>query len=200
MYLSMSRTSGDRASLSPTLSPLMALGRWHASLALDVYSEPDKRGMLITHGFKDIDLTTQWFASLVEVSMMGQTVSVLTTNASGFSVTAGTATNTPQISFGVGTTSALYSDHAIGTATTGTNPVTATVSAVSVNNSVSGSWNLTATWNNTTGNTVNISELATYLVNALSSGMIYCVTHDVFAAQAVSNGGSAAATITITNS
>lgn len=121
------------------------------------------------------------------------------TSGSSHAQTAQVLAGTPQIEFGTNSTAANWSDFAIGTAAGGTNPVTATVSAITPA-STQGTFTVTGMWTNSTGVTVTITELALYVTTTagMASNSTFALTHDVFTGQAVSNGGTAAATLTYT--
>jgi hypothetical protein len=126
--------------------------------------------------------------------------SFLDTSNSSHAQTAQTLSGTPQIAFGTGTIGVNpYSAHAINTLAGGVNPVTATASAITAG-SASGTFTVTATWSNTTGLTVTISELGLYVTTTagMASNSTFMLTYDTFAGQAVSAGGTAAATLTFT--
>lgn len=157
-----------------------------------VTTEPNGAGS-VTAMYRDPDdITLLQLAQLIQADLMGALgLSVKTTQGATYSFVpflAGTA----QISFGSGTTPATPTDSAIQTALGGTNPVGATVQAVSGT-----LWNVAATWNNTTGGSVWVSEMAMYVTAGTISGTnVYALTRDVFGTQLVSPGGSATGTLT----
>jgi hypothetical protein len=143
------------------------------------------------------DQTLLQLAQFTQAALMGVTTGLSFKDTSGTShtQTAAVLAGTPTIAFGTGTTASTFSDYTIQTAAGGTNPVTATVNAISSN-----TFTVTATWSNTTGSTVAISELAMYVTTTqgMSSESTFALTHDVFSGQSVLNGGSALATLTFT--
>jgi hypothetical protein len=160
----------------------------------------DGEGNITSTFSKDSDMTLLQSAQFFIVSQMGVTgLSFKDTSATAHSQTAQVLAGTPTIEFGTGSTAATWSDYVIQTAAGGTNPVTATVSAITAN-STNGTFTVTATWTNTTGSTVTISELALYVTTTagMSSNSTFALTHDVFTGQAVSATGTAAATLTFT--
>jgi hypothetical protein len=142
------------------------------------------------------DITLLQLAQMTQSGLMaltGQTIKE--TGATTQSITGAMTANTPTIEFGTGATAAAFTDYAIQTATTGTNPVTATINAISSN-----TFTVTATWSNTTGSSVTIGEVAMYVTSTagVSTNKTYALTHDQFTGVVVSNGGTAAATLTFT--
>jgi hypothetical protein len=109
-----------------------------------------------------------------------------------------------EIAFGTGTTPAAFTDYAIETSAGGTNPVVIATPTSPV--SSSNSFTYAATWTNSTGSSVTVSEVATYWIStAAGSPYIYgsnewtfCITHDTFTGVAVPNSGTATATYTWT--
>ena len=193
-----SRTS-EIGRVNSALTP-RGRGEIHVKLAFEVYSRPNRQGKLLSRGFKEYDLTVFQLTQFIQASYLAVNASSIkeiggTTQA----VTGAITANTPQIEFGTGTTAAAYTDYAIQTGAGGTNPDTASSSAAT---SGANTWTVTATWNNTTGITVSISELALYVTTTagVTTNHTYCLTHDEFTGQSVSNGGSAAATLTFTMS
>ena len=161
---------------------------------LRIYSGPDATGELVWSGHREMDMTLQQFAQMVQEAGMALAVTMTDTAGTAVAVAAGSAGTAPQIAFGSGTTAAAWSDHVIEVLATGTNPVSAVINAVSAG-STSGTFTVTATWSNASGGNITISELAMYITIAANT---YAYTHDVFTGQVVSNGGSAAATLTFT--
>jgi hypothetical protein len=142
------------------------------------------------------DITLLQLAQMTQSGFMaltGQTIKE--TGGTTQSITGAMTSNTPSLEFGTGGTAASFTDYAIQTAAGGTNPVTATVTAITSN-----TFTVTGTWNNTTGISVTISEVAMYATSltGVSSNKTYALTHDQFTGVVVSNGGTAAATLTFT--
>jgi hypothetical protein len=178
------------------------------SLTLETYSGPNKTGKLLSKIFLPFDITVFQLTQFLQASYLatdassikevGGTTQAVTGAITGTSATAGTC----GIQFGTGTTAAAYADYAIQTAvsqTGGSTPIAASSSAAS---SGANTWTITATWNNNTGGSVTVSELAWYCQTSagVATNKVYCLTHDEFTGTAVSNGGSAAATLTFTMS
>jgi hypothetical protein len=110
------------------------------------------------------------------------------------------SSNPLQVAFGTSSTAVTFTDHVIGAAAGGTNPVVPTATVISSNTFV-----VTANWTNTTGSTVSIHEVGLYWTQGSTSGRpwqpgseTYMLTHDVFAAVSIPNNATCYAVITFT--
>ena len=189
----------ERAKLD---SAVTARGRGNIWVRIEfaVYSKPNRGGKLLSRGYKEADITVFQLSQFMQASWLAVfAASITATDGSSQAINSAITANTPKIEFGTGSGSAAYTDTAIFTAAGGTNPVTASSTAAS---SGANTWTVTATWNNTTGSSVTITELALYVTSTagVTTNKTYCLTHDTFTGQVVSNGGSAAATLTFTMS
>jgi hypothetical protein len=171
-------------------------------VALDVVGyEPDGRVVGTYHN--ESDLITQQWAQFVILQILNQTstLTVTDTTNTGRSIVGTPATITAlTIVGGTGTTAASVTDYVIQTAasTTGTtSTVAATVNWATESSGTSGTFTVTGTFTNSSGSTINYSELCLYVTNAAHT---FAITHDVFTAVPVSNTGTLAITYTITNS
>ena len=173
-------------------------GNVHVKLEIVVR---DAKGNITGGGVLENDITLLQSAQFFVSAQLGVAsgLSFKDTATTSHVQTAQVLAGSQQISFGTGATSASWSDFAIQTAAGGTNPVSSTVSAIATQ-TFTGSFTVSATWSNTTGATVSIGELALYCVTTQGAAVNFtaALTHDVFVAQAVSNGGTAAATLTYT--
>ena len=168
-------------------------------LKLETFSGPDRTGERLSV-LNIPDITVFQLSQFIQSSFLAVFASSLketggTTQADNSAL----AANTPQIAFGTGTTAAAYADYAIQTQVSSGSPVSASSSAAS---SGANTWTITATWNNTTGSSATVSELALYVTSTagVTTNKTYALTHDEFTGTAVSNGGSGAATLTFTMS
>lgn len=157
----------------------------------------DAEGKETSRLCKDADMTLLQIAQFIQAGLMGVSTGLSFKDIAGtsHSQTAQVLAGTPTIEFGTGVTAATFTDFQIQTAAGGTNPVTATVTTISSN-----TFTVTGTWTNSTGSNVTISELAMYVTTTAGMGTngTFALTHDVFSGQTVSNGGTAAATLTWT--
>jgi hypothetical protein len=180
---------------APTGITTAEQGMLKVKLSVTVLSGPDGTGDVLAD-FNKEDITLLQLAQALQSGLLGvSSLSVKNTAGTLNTTTAAITAATPQIAFGTGTIAASFTDYSIETLAGGTNPVSATVGAISGN-----TFTVAATWNNTTGTVVNISELALYATTTAGFATVetLALTHDVFAAQAVSANGSAAATLTFT--
>lgn len=159
-----------------------------------VVTNPDGGTHTVT---KEYDMTLLQLAQFIQTGLMGVStgLSFKDTTGTAHSQTAQVLAGTPTIAFGTGVTAATFADYVIQTQVASGSPVAATVTAISSN-----TFTVTATWTNGTGLTVSVSELAMYVTTTagMSAEATFALTHDVFTGQAVSNGGTAAATLTFT--
>jgi hypothetical protein len=190
--------TGELGLAVPGGIPLPGHGRIRVSLRMEfrdrdgklerVYEDPDDPFVL--------QLAQALQSGLLAVSSLSVKNTSGTSNTTNAAITSGTV----QIAFGTGVTAEAFTDYAVQTAAGGTNPVSATVSSIT-NGATSGTFTVTATWNNTTGITVTISELSLYVgtvTGFASNPQTLAYSHDVFTGQAVGAGGTAAATLTVT--
>lgn len=199
----MSFGASEHGNVTLSEKGLAANGGIHVCLALEVYEGANGTGRLLSKLVKENDIT------LFQLSQFFQS-SYLAVNASSIKEVGGTTqavtgaitANTPAIQFGTGTTAAAYADFAIQTVVSQTGGATPIAASSSAATSGANTWTVTATWNNNTGGSVTVSELALYVTSTagVAANKTYCLTHDVFTGTAVSNGGSAAATLTFTMS
>lgn len=170
-----------------------------ASVRLQVVSY-DANGQERARYCNDEDLITQQWAQFLYTNIFGTAGSIITITGSTVSNSTWGTLSALTIAAGIGTNAASVTDHALGTVettTSGTCP--GTLSAFpSESSGSSGSFTVTGTITNSTGSTVNYSELGLYINDHLSN--TYLLTHDVFTAVPVSNTGTLAITYTITNS
>jgi hypothetical protein len=161
----------------------------------------DADGKVTSTFDKECDMTLLQSAQFFVVSQLNVSgLSFKDTSGASHAQTAQVLAGTPAIAFGTNGTAATWSDYVIGTSAGGaTNPVGASVTAI-VAGGASGTFTVTATWNNTTAGTVTITELALYITTTagMASNSTFAITHDVFTGQAVSASGTAAATLTYT--
>jgi len=162
-------------------------GTVKVSLSLKCY---DKDGKLTSDLSDSYDQTGAQWAQAFQEAILALAVTMKDTSATNRSIVAGSAGSSPKIAFGTGTTASSFSDYSIQTQVASGSPVNATANALSGN-----TFTVTATWTNNTGGTVSVSELALYVTIATFT---FCLTHDVFTGQNVSNGGQASATLTFT--
>ena len=164
-------------------------GGLRVSARLDVL---DGRGRLVSSVWRPYDMTLKQCAQIFQLNVAGIAgpLTVTDTSNTGRSVSAGSSITATQIAFGTGTTPAAFTDYTIQTQVASGSPVTATVNGLSSN-----TFTITASWSNSTGSSVTVSELACYLT---IGGHTFAITHDVFTGQAVANGQSGLATLTFT--
>jgi hypothetical protein len=147
----------------------------------------------------DNDLITQQWAQWVGNNIFGVAQTIKDETATGRSETAWATLSALTIQAGTSVTAASVTDTALGTITPGVSGTCAgTLSAISESSGTSGSFTITGTITNSSGSTVNYSELGITLNDA--SAHVFLLTHDVFTAVPVSTTGTLAITYTITNS
>jgi hypothetical protein len=188
----MSARSGQTASVSNASA---AAGNAGLRVVLDmVFAGPDGGQYASYHD--EYDSTLLQLAQMTQSAFMAlESQTIKETGATTQTINSAMAANTPTIEFGTNTAAVTFTDYAIGTAAGGTNPVTATVNAIS-----GSTFTVTATWSNTTGSSVAIAEVAMYVTSTagVTTNKTYALTHDSFSAVTVSNGGTAAATLSFT--
>jgi len=142
------------------------------------------------------NLLTNVFANFFRAAILGTTTTIPDTSNTGRSITKTVDGGIASLAMHAGTTAtaATVADYKLGTTTE--NQVSVTVNAVSGTGS-SGTFTVTATI--TAGADRAYVECGLYIVTT-TTGWIFCIAHDTFAALNVSNTGTLAVTYTFTNS
>ena len=165
-----------------------------AKIKLEIVAR-DANGVETGHYVNLNDLATKQFAQIIQNNILDTAESVLDTSNTARALSVNSASTAPTIVAGTGTTAAAVTDYALTTPTSGSSgSVAATINAYS-GSGTSGSFTVTGTITNTSGNTINYSEVGLEVTIATYT---FLITHDVFTAQGVSNNGTLAITYTIT--
>ena len=155
----------------------------------------DKDGNIIGNYYKEDDLETKQFAQIVQNNIFDTAESVTDITNTARSLTVNSASTAPTIVAGTGTTAAAVTDYVLQTPVSGSSgSIAATINAYS-GSGTSGSFTITGTITNTSGATINYSEVG---LEVTISTYVFLITHDVFTALGVSNSGTLAITYTLT--
>jgi hypothetical protein len=152
----------------------------------------------------DADLITQQWVQFLYTNFFYTTAGLNVVTITGATVTGTTfgvfgTLSALTIAAGIGTNAAQVNDNKLQTISgtlAGTCP--GTISAWAGQSGVTGSFTITGTITNTSGSTINYSEIG--LMANDKSANTYLLTHDVFTAVPVSYTGTLTITYTITNS
>ncbi len=155
----------------------------------------DPYGVLTGVYKNEYDLGTKQFAQLVQTNILDTAQTITNTSGTGESIAVNSASTSPTILAGTGTTAAAVTDYALQTPTSGSSgSIAATINAYS-GSGTSGNFTVTGTITNTSGSTITYSEVG---IEVTVSTYTFLITHDVFTGLSVSNNGTLAVTYTIT--
>ena len=147
----------------------------------------DKNGRVTGTRYHDMAVTG--IAQFIQANIYATAESIKDTGNASRAIGANTATSTVQIVAGTGTSGPTFADIALGTPTAGSSGyIAATVNALA-----GSSFTLTGTITNTSGNTVNYSEIG---ITIVAGGWTFLLAHDVFTALPVSQNGTLGVTYT----
>ena len=147
----------------------------------------DKDGRVT--GVRYHDMAVTGIAQFIQANLYATAESIKDTGNSTRAIAANTSTGTVQIVAGTGTSGPTFADIALGSQTAGTSGyIAATVNALS-----GSSFTLTGTITNTSGGTVNYSEIG---ITIVAGGWTFLLAHDVFTALPVSQNGTLGTTYT----
>lgn len=161
---------------------------------INIVAKDDKGNITGTCSIKD-PIATEQFTQLVPRNILNTVEGVTDTTGTARSIPANTACTIASIVAGIGVTAAAVTDFALTIPVAGSSGNTSATTNPYAGSGTSRNFTVTGTITNSSGSTIQYSELGIQITIAT---VTFLISHDVFSPLSVSNGGTLAVTYTAT--